>query len=205
MIIVLLGPPGSGKGTQAKMIAEEFGLRHISTGDLLRDEAKKDTPLARKIKEVLEQGKLLSDQLMLEILMNSLPDDNYILDGFPRTVSQAKMLDDIADIDFVFLIDVSDNSIIERIVNRRLCSKCGRIYNLKTNPPKDDNLCDVCGLPLVQREDDKEEIVRKRLEEYHKQTEPVIKYYDKRLIRINGERPIADVFKEIASIIKEKA
>ncbi len=205
MIIVLLGPPGSGKGTQAKMIAEEFGLRHISTGDLLRDEAKKDTPLARKIKEVLEQGKLLSDQLMLEILMNSLPDDNYILDGFPRTVSQAKMLDDIADIDFVFLIDVSDSSIIERIVNRRLCSKCGRIYNLKTNPPKDDNLCDVCGLPLVQREDDKEEIVRKRLEEYHKQTEPVIKYYDKRLIRINGERPIADVFKEIASIIKEKA
>ncbi len=203
MKLVLLGPPGSGKGTQAKMLSKEFKLKQISTGDLLREEAKKNTHLSKKINEILSQGKLLSDDVVFGILKQSLPQDNFILDGFPRTTSQAKMLDNLIKPDFVFLIDVKDDCIIERVVNRRMCPKCGRIYNLKTNKPKNDNLCDVCGLPLVQREDDKEEVVRKRLEEYHNQTEPVLDYYATRVIKIDGGRPIEDVFKEILSKIKQ--
>ncbi|MDK2849577.1 MAG: adenylate kinase [Candidatus Woesearchaeota archaeon] len=201
MKIVLLGPPGSGKGTQAKILSEKLGLKHISTGDLLREETKKETPLSKKIKEILDEGKLISDEFVFEILKQNLPSDNYILDGLPRTVSQAKMLDDMVKIDFIFLIDVEDEFIVERIVNRRMCPKCGRIYNLKTNKPKNDTLCDVCSVPLIQRDDDNEEVVRKRLSEYHNQTEPVLDYYSSRLIRIDGEKPIEEVTQQILSKI----
>lgn len=186
MIVVFLGAPGAGKGTQAKIISQELNLKHISTGDILREEMKKETPLGKKAKEYVEKGMLVPDEIIIAMIEQILPKDTgVILDGFPRTLAQAKALDDMLrkyekEVSCVIFFDVDDDVVVERLSGRRICPNCGAIYHIKYSPPKVDGICDVCSTPLIQREDDKEEVVRKRLKVYKEQTAPVIEFYAQR-------------------------
>ena len=200
MKLIFIGPQGSGKGTQAKIISKRLGIPHISTGDLLRSATGK---LREEIDSYIVKGNLLPDRNMLEVLREKLEQEScekgFILDGFPRNLEQAEMLDDIVAIDKVIEIYISDDEAIMRLSGRVSCSECGRGYNLVTMPPKDGEKCDECGGKLVQRDDDKEKAIRKRLEIYHRETEPMLKYYN--AVRINGEQEIEWVTKEIISIL----
>ena len=208
MNIILLGPPGSGKGTQAEMLSKTYGIPHISTGDILREEVMKGTPLGEKVKVYMNKGELVPDELVIEILKNRLQEADckkgFILDGFPRNLRQAKALDIILSdvnlkIDAVVYIDVTDEEIMRRLSLRRTCKVCGRIYNLYYNPPKHDEKCDICGGDLFIRDDDRPEVVEKRLKVFNEETKPLIDYYaEKRLlVRINGMSSIDDVFRHI--------
>jgi adenylate kinase len=186
---ILLGAPGSGKGTQAKLLAERKGISHLSTGDILRAEVKEKTELGRKAKEYMDAGKLVPDSLILDMIKERFrsPDlaDGFILDGFPRTVPQAEGLEKIGNdlgikIDKVININVDDEEIVERLTARRSCPKCGAIYNMLFNPPQDDEKCDKDGTKLVQRADDNEATVRNRLNVYHEQTQPLEDFYRER-------------------------
>ncbi|MGC3963847.1 MAG: adenylate kinase [Rhodocyclaceae bacterium] len=182
MRLILLGPPGAGKGTQAKFIAERFGIPQISTGDMLRAAVKAGTPLGVAAKSIMDAGKLVSDDIIIGLVKERLnePDcgNGYMFDGFPRTLPQADALrDSNVALDVVLEIDVPDEEIVERMSGRRVHTGSGRTYHVKFNPPKVDGVDDLSGEPLVQREDDKEEVVRKRLEVYHSQTKPLVKYY----------------------------
>ncbi len=216
MYVMLLGAPGVGKGTQAKLIMDKFRIPQISTGDILRAEVKKMTPLGKEVKAVMDRGELVSDELILKIIENRLkePDcqNGFILDGFPRTIPQAEGLDVILQkLDNhitlkVIEISVPDEEIIKRLTSRRVCSNCGELYNLLLKPPLDDNKCDKCGGELIQRDDDKEETIRKRLEVYRRSTEPLIGYYKqkKNFYRVDGARPVEAVFAEIVRVLSEK-
>lgn len=204
MNIILLGPPGGGKGTQARFITEKFGIPQISTGDMLRDAVTNKTDLGLKAKEYMDAGKLVPDDLVIQIVEERLKRDDckdgFILDGFPRTLLQAEALDKILirmskKIDYVINIDVPAEDIVKRLTSRRICKKCGNIYNLLSNPPKIDGKCDICGGELYQREDDKEETVRRRLQVYKEDTEPLIMYYKSKgvLKTIDGRKDIDDV------------
>jgi len=204
MNIILLGPPGGGKGTQARFITEKFGIPQISTGDMLRDAVTNKTDLGLKAKEYMDAGKLVPDDLVIQIVEERLKRDDckdgFILDGFPRTLLQAEALDKILTrmskkIDYVINIDVPAEDIVKRLTSRRICKKCGNIYNLLSNPPKIDGKCDICGGELYQREDDKEETVRRRLQVYKEDTEPLIMYYKSKgvLKTIDGRKDIDDV------------
>ena len=204
MNIILLGPPGGGKGTQARFITEKFGIPQISTGDMLRDAVTNKTDLGLKAKEYMDAGKLVPDDLVIKIVEERLKRDDckdgFILDGFPRTLLQAEALDKILTrmskkIDYVINIDVPAEDIVKRLTSRRICKKCGNIYNLLSNPPKIDGKCDICGGELYQREDDKEETVRRRLQVYKEDTEPLIMYYKSKgvLKTIDGRKDIDDV------------
>ncbi len=208
MNIILLGAPGSGKGTQAEMLSKTYGIPHVSTGDILREEVMKGTPLGEKVKTYMNRGELVPDELVIEILKNRLQEPDckkgFILDGFPRTLKQAKALDVILSevglkIDAVVYIDVADEEIIRRLSLRRTCKSCGRVYNLYYNPPKHDEKCDVCGGKLFIRDDDRPEVVEKRLKVFNEETRPLIEYYEgkKLLIRVNGMNPIDKVFQQI--------
>ena len=210
MRIVLLGPPGSGKGTQAKWIEKECGFFHISTGDMLRDATTQETELGHQAKRYMEAGKLVPDEVMISIVENRIEDRNckgeFILDGFPRTVNQARKLDDFLKrihrkLDFVFSIEVESERIIERLCNRRLCRVCGRDYNLLSNPPSKKNQCDQCGGVLYQREDDKTGTIAKRLKVYEAETAPLEAYYSKMglLQKIDGNGSTQKVFQDITS------
>ncbi|MFA9441157.1 adenylate kinase [Uliginosibacterium sp. sgz301328] len=182
MRLILLGPPGAGKGTQAKFIAERFGIPQISTGDMLRAAVKAGTPLGVAAKSIMDAGKLVSDDIIIGLVKERLnePDcgNGYMFDGFPRTLPQADALrDSNVALDVVLEIDVPDEEIVERMSGRRVHTGSGRTYHVKFNPPKAEGVDDLSGEPLVQREDDKEEVVRKRLEVYHSQTKPLVKYY----------------------------
>ncbi len=208
MNIILMGPPGAGKGTQAKILVEEYGLKHISTGDILREAVKKGTPLGIKAKEYMDKGELVPDDVMVGLIREVLPKDNFILDGFPRTLPQAEALERMLKeegikIDAVIFFDVDDDVIVERLSGRRSCPSCGAVYHIKYNPPRNDEICDRCGTKLVQRDDDREEVVRKRLEVYRKQTEPLINYYrEKGILRVvDGTKSVEDVKREIFSIL----
>jgi len=208
MNIILMGPPGAGKGTQAKMLVEKYGLKHISTGDILRDAVKKGTPLGLRAKEYMEKGELVPDEIMVGLIKEVLPKENFILDGFPRTLPQAKALDNMLKnegirIDAVIFFNVDDNIIVERLSGRRSCPSCGAVYHMKYNPPRSDELCDRCGTKLVQRDDDKEEVVRRRLEVYRKQTEPLINYYrEKGILKIvDGSGSVEEVSKKVTSVL----
>lgn len=188
MRIVLLGAPGAGKGTQAKIMADKLDIPHISTGDIFRANIKGNTPLGQKAKAYMDKGELVPDELTMEIVKDRLqnPDctKGFILDGFPRTIPQAEYLDKVLnemsiDLDVAFLIDVKDQDIIERMSGRRVCTNCGATYNVVFNPTKVEGICDVCNSPVVQRADDAPETVLSRLETYHKQTQPLINYYKK--------------------------
>jgi adenylate kinase len=206
MNIVLLGPQGSGKGTQAKLISKYYGIPHISMGEVFRNVAEKNTELGRMVKSLIDKGKLVPDDITVKIVKDAIKDceKGFILDGFPRTIHQAKLLEDIVNIDFVLFIKISDEEGIKRLSNRVQCPKCGKIYNLYTSPqPKTDNVCDDCGLKLVQREDDKPDAIMKRLEIYHRKTEPLVDYYGKKgvLHSVNGEQTIEKVFEDIKKIL----
>ena len=177
----MLGAPGSGKGTQAKFITKEYDLPQISTGDLLRDAVKRETALGIKAKEFLNTGTLVPDEIVLELLKERLLNDDcsngFILDGYPRNLTQAKQLANITDIDLVVNIDVDYGLLVTRITGRRTCKKCGAIFHLEFNPPAQEEVCDKCSSELYQRADDNEEIVKKRLETYENQTKPLIEHY----------------------------
>lgn len=210
MRLVLLGPPGSGKGTQAEMIAAKLGIPRVSTGDILRDAVSRNTALGAKARSYMDQGRLVPDEIMIGIIEERLnqPDcaNGYILDGFPRTLGQAIALDEMlakkmAPIDLAMLIDVSDETVVRRLTQRRICPRCHALYNLQTEPPKRDEICDKCGTELVLRSDDQESTVRTRLRVYRSDTLAVIQYYDSRgiLKKVDGEGGKDTVFGSIVN------
>lgn len=211
--IILLGPPGSGKGTQAKLLSKKYSIPHIAMGDILREEVAKKTPLGKKVNVYMSKGELVPDEIVIEVLKKRLQEadcvNGFILDGFPRTLNQAKALDNMLNelnlkIDAVIYIDVPDEEIMKRLSLRRTCKVCGRIYNLHYNPPKQDGKCDVCGGELIIRDDDKPEVIKNRLKVYNDQTKPLVNYYEthKLLIRINGVDPIDKVFRQIVKELR---
>ncbi|MEM1543078.1 MAG: adenylate kinase [Candidatus Bathyarchaeia archaeon] len=182
--IVILGPPGSGKGTYASRLTNILGIPHISTGDMVREEIRAQTEIGRKIREYSDRGELVPDEIIIGLLIERLkkPDaqKGFILDGFPRTIGQAEALEEITSIDVVINLNVPDEIIIQRLSNRLTCRRCGAIYNRLTLKPKVDEICDICGGELYQREDDKPEVISERLKVYRRSTEPLIDYYRKR-------------------------
>jgi adenylate kinase len=219
--VILLGPPGAGKGTQAKRIADHYRIPQISTGDLLREHVARGTELGLKAKAIMDRGELVPDELMYGMVANRLNqadcERGFILDGFPRTAGQAGWLDVFLEREFfeksekctpvVIRMDVDYTQLLLRISGRRSCPTCGRIYNLHFQPPRFDELCDQDGSKLIQRNDDREEVIRPRLEAYEIQTRPVADYYQSkgRLIALNADRPIEDVSAEIFDVIDRHA
>lgn len=211
MILILFGPPGAGKGTQAKFLEQKFNIVQLSTGDMLRAKVKQADPLAEKIKEIFAAGGLVSDDIMIAIIEDRIqqPDcaNGFILDGFPRTVPQAEALDKMftdqgKKLDAAIELKVDENALVERITGRCSCSKCGTSYHSKFNPPKVEGICDACGGEIICRTDDNEETVRARLKVYHEQTEPVLPYYKAKgaLKSVDGMAPMDDVTKEIMKL-----
>jgi len=184
MKILLLGPPGAGKGTQANVLMHEFGIPQISTGDMLRAAVKSGSPLGKELKQVMDAGELVSDDLILELVKERVSQEDcrngYLFDGFPRTIAQAEgMKQNGIDVEYVIELQVDDEEIIKRMSGRRIHPGSGRTYHVEFNPPRQEGKDDVTGEPLVQRDDDKEATVRKRLQVYHEQTSPLIEYYSK--------------------------
>ncbi|ANQ53900.1 adenylate kinase [Thermosipho sp. 1063] len=213
MNIVFLGPPGAGKGTYAKKLANILNIPHISTGDIFREEIASKSDLGKKVEEILKRGELVPDDLTNTIVKERLSKydckKGFILDGFPRTVAQAKALDEILkklgrELGYAIYFEASEEVVVERISNRRICKNCGKIYNLITLPPKVNGKCDVCGGELYQREDDREEVVRKRYKVYMENTFPVIEYYRKsnKLFTVDGSMDVDSVIKEVLNIIR---
>jgi adenylate kinase len=212
MKIIMLGAPGAGKGTQAKMIADKYQIPHISTGDIFRANIKNGTELGKEAKSYMDKGLLVPDELTVKILLDRVAnkdcENGYVLDGFPRTIPQATVLEEALaktgdKIDYAVNVDVPDENIIKRMSGRRACLKCGATYHIEHIPPKKDGVCDVCGEALVLRDDDKEETVKNRLEVYHKQTQPLIDFYSERgvLKVVDGTVDMKDVFASIVAIL----
>jgi adenylate kinase len=212
MNVIFLGPPGSGKGTQAKMLSERLGMLHLSTGDILREAVKEGTPLGREAKIYMDEGKLVPDEVVIGIvkewLLSKGVERGVIFDGFPRTVAQAEALDRMmkelgGKIDWVIDIEVSEAEVLKRLSGRRTCRNCGAMYHLTFNPPKVDEKCDRCGGELYQRDDDKEETIKSRLKVYREQTEPLKDYYKRLGIMksIPGEGEIEEIQREILKAI----
>ncbi len=214
MKIVMLGAPGAGKGTQAKKIAEKYQLPHISTGDIFRANIKNGTELGKKAKTYMDQGLLVPDELVVDLVVDRLKQDDckngYILDGFPRTIPQAEALDAALaaigeKMDYALNVDVPDENIINRMSGRRACVSCGATYHVEFNPTKAEGVCDACGAELILRDDDKAETVKKRLDVYHDQTQPLIDYYKNAgiLVDIDGTVDMNEVFNAIVTILGE--
>ena len=214
MKIIMLGAPGAGKGTQAKKIAEKYGIPHISTGDIFRANIKNQTELGKKAKAYMDQGALVPDELTLELIMDRFTNEDckngYVLDGFPRTIPQAealtKALADKQDaVDYAINVDVPDEAIVTRMSGRRACLACGGTYHIKFNPTKVEGICDACGGELVLRADDKPETVQKRLDVYHEQTQPLIDYYQAQNIlkEVDGTLDMEEVFQAIVKILED--
>jgi len=208
MRLILLGPPGAGKGTQAVILAERLGVPHISTGDMFRSNIKNGTELGKKAKEYMDKGLLVPDEVTIGIVKDRLMQDDckkgFILDGFPRTIPQAEYLEEALSsmgmpLDYVIDIEAPDEGIIKRLSGRRVCPKCGSTYHVENNPPKVEGICDNCGEKITQRDDDKEETIAKRLVTYHEQTEPLIEFYQKRgkVIKVDGMGTIEDTLNSI--------
>ncbi|SDY35192.1 adenylate kinase [Eubacterium barkeri] len=213
MRVVLLGPPGAGKGTQAKGIAEKFNIPHISTGDLFRENLKNETPLGKKAKAYMDAGKLVPDELVIALVEDRIIredcKDGYLLDGFPRTVAQASALCAFNEkigklLDYAVNIEVPEGLLVERIVGRRVCPKCGSSYHITFNPPKVDGVCDIDGEALMQRADDSEETVKTRLAVYHSESAPLVDFYHfkDKLINIDGNQSPGAVAADIEMALK---
>ncbi len=212
MKIIMLGAPGAGKGTQAKMIADKYSIPHISTGDIFRANIKNGTELGMEAKKYMDQGQLVPDELTVRILLDRVAQadckNGYVLDGFPRTIPQAEVLDSeltkLGDqIDFAIDVDVPDENIVKRMSGRRACVACGATYHIVHIPPKQEGICDKCGSELILRDDDAPETVLKRLGVYHEQTQPLIDFYTKKNIlkTVDGTVDSADVFAAIVNIL----
>ena len=212
MKIVMLGAPGAGKGTQAKMIADKYSIPHISTGDIFRANIKEGTALGLEAKSYMDQGKLVPDELTVKILLDRVAKDDckngYVLDGFPRTIPQAEVLKDALGkmgdkIDFAINVDVPDENIVRRMSGRRACVTCGATYHIEHVPPKQEGICDRCGSNLILRDDDKPETVLNRLKVYHDQTQPLIDFYNNEgvLREVDGTVDVAVVFENIVKIL----
>lgn len=216
MRLILLGPPGAGKGTQAKILERDLNLEHISTGDIFRSNIKNKTPLGREVETYLAKGALVPDSLTIRMIWDRLDKTEesikkgeikgYLLDGFPRTIDQADALKAGLDerklaLDAVVLLDIDEEILISRLVGRRSCPECGASYHVKDNPPEKENICDLCGHQLIQRDDDKEETIRQRIDVYKNQTRPLIAYYEKAgaLVRIDAKKSV----QEVSDAIKE--
>ncbi len=213
MKIVMLGAPGAGKGTQAKMIASKYGIPHISTGDIFRANIKNGTELGRKAKQFMDQGLLVPDGLTVDLVTDRLSQDDcargYILDGFPRTIPQAEALDTALKargeaLDYAVDVDVPDENIVSRMSGRRACTGCGATYHIVHNPSQKGDVCEVCGEALALRDDDKPETVQKRLTVYHDQTQPLIDYYSAKgiLKTVDGTQDMDDVFAAVTAILE---
>ena len=208
MKIIMLGAPGAGKGTQAKMLSERYGIPHISTGDIFRANIKNNTELGKKAKSYMDAGALVPDELVVDLVVDRIKNADcmkgFILDGFPRTIPQAEALDYALNnqnekIDYAINVDVPDENIIERMSGRRACVGCGATYHVVYNPTKAEGVCDQCGQELILRDDDKPETVKKRLDVYHEQTQPLIDHYEKKgaLYTVDGTQDIQVVFDTI--------
>lgn len=213
MRLVLLGPPGAGKGTQASALIEKYSIPHISTGDILRGNIKSGTELGKKAKDYMDKGLLVPDELVVSIVKDRLLEDDckegFLLDGFPRTLNQGNALDkDLIEmglkLDKVVNIDVASEVLIKRVTGRRVCKDCGATYHIEFNLPKKEDACDICDGELLQRVDDKKETVEKRIQVYHEQTEPLIDYYTEKglILNIDGTKPINGIFKEIVKSLE---
>lgn len=212
MKIIMLGAPGAGKGTQAKMIAEKYQIPHVSTGDIFRANIKNGTELGLEAKKYMDKGLLVPDELTVKILLDRVAQadcaNGYVLDGFPRTIPQAQVLDEALNklgesVDYAINVDVPDENIVRRMSGRRACLKCGATYHIEHIPPKKEGICDTCGSELVLREDDKPETVLNRLKVYHDQTQPLIDFYTAKgvLRSVDGTVDMKDVFKAITDIL----
>lgn len=212
MKIIMLGAPGAGKGTQAKMIADKYGIPHVSTGDIFRANIKEGTDLGTEAKKYMDQGLLVPDELTVKILLDRVAKDDckkgYVLDGFPRTIPQALVLENALNelgdkIDFAINVEVADENIIRRMGGRRACTGCGATYHTEHIPPKVDGVCDRCGKELILRDDDKPETVKNRLQVYHAQTQPLIDFYSARgvLKEVDGTKEMKEVFDAIVRIL----
>lgn len=212
MKIIMLGAPGAGKGTQAKRIAQRYGIPHVSTGDIFRANIKNGTELGMKAKAYMDAGNLVPDEITIGMLLDRIHEADcekgYVLDGFPRTIPQAESLTAALKergekMDYAIDVDVPDENIINRMSGRRACLACGATYHIAYNPPKKEGVCDQCGEPLVLRKDDKPETVKNRLEVYHQQTQPLIDYYKKEgiLAQVDGTQNMDQVFEDIVKIL----
>ncbi|MDU5273402.1 MAG: adenylate kinase, partial [Finegoldia magna] len=210
MRLILLGPPGAGKGTQAKRVIEEFDIPHISTGDIFRKNIKEKTELGQKVEGLLAEGKLVPDELTIEIVWDRLDQEDckngFLLDGFPRTIPQAEALDEgLAKrglkLDRVLNIDVDKDSLVKRLSGRRVCPNCGASYHIDNNPPKVEGICDVCQTPVIQREDDKEQTVLDRIKVYDSQTKPLVDFYNKQdlVFTVDGTLPIDEITNKLVT------
>ena len=214
MNIKLLAPPAAGKGTQSEKLEKEYNLNHISTGDLLRNASKEENDFGKNLKSIMESGKLVTDDIVLEVLnryLDTTDNMNLLLDGFPRNIYQANKLDEIlaskdSKVDYVFLLDVPKETLADRITGRRLCKSCGRVYNVNIDSlkPKNENVCDNCGNELFQRSDDNRETFETRYNEYLEQTSPLIDYYKNKnvLYEIDSTRTVEEIFNQIKEIIE---
>jgi len=213
MKIIMLGAPGAGKGTQAKMIAEKYQIPHISTGDIFRANIKNGTELGMEAKKYMDQGQLVPDELTVKILLDRVAQDDckngYVLDGFPRTIPQAEVLDKALNelgekIDYAIDVEVPDENIVKRMSGRRACLACGATYHIEHIPPKQEGICDTCGQSLVLRDDDKPETVLNRLKVYHKQTQPLIDFYTQKGVMkaVDGTVDMHEVFDSIVEILR---
>lgn len=212
MKIIMLGAPGAGKGTQAKMIADKYSIPHISTGDIFRANIKNGTELGKKAKTYMDQGLLVPDELTVDLVIDRVSQEDckngYVLDGFPRTIPQAESLDEAltklgTKIDYAINVEVPDENIINRMSGRRACLACGATYHIVHIPTKVEGICDRCGSETVLRDDDKPETVKKRLDVYHEQTQPLIEYYSGKgaLVEVDGTKDMQDVFTDIVKIL----
>lgn len=212
MKLIMLGAPGAGKGTQAKKIAEKYGIPHISTGDIFRANIKNNTELGKKAKEYMDKGLLVPDELVVDLVVDRLTKEDakkgYVLDGFPRTIPQAEALTNALkekneEIDYAVNVEVADEVIVNRMSGRRACVACGGTYHVEFNPTKKDGVCDSCGGELILRDDDKPETVKRRLEVYHEQTQPLIDYYTKagKVVEVDGTLEMNEVFEAIVKIL----
>jgi adenylate kinase len=212
MKIIMLGAPGAGKGTQAKMIADKYQIPHISTGDIFRANIKNGTELGKEAKKYMDAGQLVPDELTVKLLLDRVANEDckngYVLDGFPRTIPQAEVLENALTklgekVDYAIDVDVPDENIIRRMSGRRACVACGATYHIVYNPTKEEGICDRCGAALILRDDDKPETVIKRLDVYHAQTQPLIDFYSSRnvLRSVDGTQDLMKVFDDIVKIL----
>jgi len=213
MIYILLGPPGAGKGTQAKKMVADYGIVHISTGDIFRENIKNETELGKEVKGILARGELVSDDLTNGIVFDRLSKDDcangFLLDGYPRNLVQARALDEWLEendlkVDHVLDIQADPDLLVERVSGRRVCPKCGHSYHITNEPPKVEGVCDVCGTNIIQRPDDKEETIKSRIDIYEKQTKPLVEYYENqgKILYFDGNKSIDEVYNDVKNSLE---